>query len=172
MRNFKEGPADAPNVLWFATRPCESRRKQTRRGPNEEFGVPTTLTTRLRTNGDSELRMASSRRTNGLHCRRSQRHCRQRRRKRLPGRHEASRNRRCSGGSRPVLCACRYGPEGDLGRDARQETCSGATDPNRHSSSEWRRTTHRSTMERRGMTSQTRRRRRRHCAHWRTSPAR
>jgi hypothetical protein len=47
-------------------RSCESRRKQTRRGPNEVFGLPTTLTTRLRTNGDSELPIASSRRTNGL----------------------------------------------------------------------------------------------------------
>ena len=40
-------------------RPCESPHTHTRRGPNEMFGLPTTLTTRLHTKGESETAMAN-----------------------------------------------------------------------------------------------------------------
>ena len=74
----------------------------------------------------------------------------------------------------PGRCSCAHldGSEGDLGRGARQETRIGAIDANRHSPSEWRRPTRRSTMELGGTTSRRRRRRHRHHAHPRTSPAR
>ena len=88
---------------------AESPRKQTRRGPNELFGLPTTLTTRLHTKEDSELPLASSRRVNGLTLLSIAEVLQARTKEILPGSREANCNRRCRGGPGRCSAARLYG---------------------------------------------------------------
>src|SRR5213596_3010921 len=100
----------------------------TRRGPNEIFGLPTTLTTRLHSKGESETAMAKSRGRMVSHCRRSPRHCRHGRKKPCPDAVRPIVTVDAAAG--PGRCSCAHldGSEGDLGRGARQETRIGAID--------------------------------------------
>ena len=95
-------------------RPCESPHTHTRRGPNEMFGLPTTLTTRLHTKGESETAMAKSRGRMVSHCRRSPRHCRHGRKKPCPDAVRPIATVDAAAGPGRCSCARLYGSEGDL----------------------------------------------------------
>ena len=150
----------------YSDRPANLVTDQPRRGLNEVFGLPM-VTTRLRRKRDSALAYGGLAQANDLALALVA--------EALWARHPAAARlvEPVDAAAGPGHCtrARLDGPEGNCDRDAHQGTSVGATDPNQHSVREWRHTTHRST-ELVGTTRQRRRRRCRHRAHPRTSPAR